>query len=103
MANVPLTSPNVFGDSSRDSIRKDSEESANGEKPDTRDVDGVPRAHVPKSPEERYAALQDALKVDPGPKPWGWAAIQVSTFGLTKLRLYLPLSSFFSFYPDSSC
>jgi hypothetical protein len=99
MANV--ASPEILGDSSRDSIRKDSEESANDEKLDSRCVDGVPRAHAPKSPEERYAALQAALKVDPGPKPWGWAAIQVSTYGLTKLRLYLPLSSFFSFYPDS--
>ncbi|TEB39855.1 general substrate transporter [Coprinellus micaceus] len=43
----------------------------------SRGVDGVPRAHAPKSPEERYAALQAALKVDPGPKPWGWAAIQL--------------------------
>ncbi|KAF6757384.1 general substrate transporter [Ephemerocybe angulata] len=33
--------------------------------------------HTPKSPEERLAALQEALKVDPGPKPGGWAAIQL--------------------------
>ena len=103
MANTVPTSPDAAEHSSRNSIRKDSGESANGEKLDTRDLDGVPHAHVPKSPEERYAALQDALKVDPGPKPWGWAAIQVSGYGLTKLRPYLPLSSFFRFYPDSRC
>ena len=40
------------------------------------DVKIVPLS--PRSPEERLAALQDALKVDPGPKSWGWAAIQVS-------------------------
>lgn len=61
-------------DSSRDSIRKDNASSTNGEKIEH----SSPHAHAPKSPAERYAALQEALKVDPGPKPWGWAAIQVS-------------------------
>ncbi|EFI27205.1 sugar [Coprinopsis cinerea okayama7 len=31
--------------------------------------------HAHKTPEERQAALREALAVDPGPKKWGWPAI----------------------------
>ncbi|KAG2010209.1 hexose transporter [Coprinopsis cinerea AmutBmut pab1-1] len=33
--------------------------------------------HAHKTPEERQAALREALAVDPGPKKWGWPAIHM--------------------------
>ena len=42
----------------------------------------VHREVVPMTPAEKQAALQAALKIDPGVKPLSWAAIQVWSFGL---------------------
>jgi hypothetical protein len=57
---------------------KKEESSSDQSDPQKSSDDGKIEPHSPRSPEERLAALQDALKVDPGPKSWGWAAIQVS-------------------------
>lgn len=59
-------------DNSRDSIHKSSSENEK-----QLPVDDTAKRITPKTPEERLAALQDALRVDPGPKPWGLAALQV--------------------------
>ncbi|KAJ2919200.1 hypothetical protein MD484_g1231, partial [Candolleomyces efflorescens] len=64
------------------------EESSSGHSdPQKSSDDGKIEPHSPRSPEERLAALQDALKVDPGPKSWGWAAIQVMG-GINSMHQY---------------
>ncbi|TFK27739.1 general substrate transporter [Coprinopsis marcescibilis] len=42
-------------------------------------IKGTHASHrgTPKTPEERQAALREALTFDPGPKKWGWTAIQM--------------------------